>query len=490
MSANRATGSPLRRIAVGVGQECWWWLSGTGRLVWRYPLRFLAWVATLTATGYQQRWWPLVILIVPVVIIVCWARWAPASYRRWLALPVWRSRKRRWVKRSWPSLMESCGLARRTPTTDRPTDSRDLTPADRVVIPQLRSCRWRRGRLQIVPRLVSGQTVADFEDATDQLRTTMGAVRLRVIPDQARTSCRIVAGFDDPLANPFLTQLPDTADVPEMGSVVLGRTEDDQPWRIDLDISCLTVGCSGAGKGSVMWSLLLGLAPSIRAGLVEVHGIDLKGGMELGLGRGLFTRYADTPAEAVTLLEDAVVACEERARRMAGQSRQHVATVAEPWVLVVIDELASLVAYLPDRDLLRRAETALARLCSIGRAPGFVVFGFLQDPRKETLKARHLFGQTIALRLREREEVAMVLGEGAIAAGAACHHIPRDLPGIGYALDDTGHLTRVRAGYVPDESIIATARQFAAPRVRPIILRDEPVQEKRRSRASAKDGAA
>jgi len=345
--------------------------------------------------------------------------------------------------------------------------------------------------LQLVPALVSGQTVADFEEATERLRTSIGAVRLRVIPDPARTSCRIVAGFDDPLAEPFLSPLPDPALVPEwVGSVVLGRTEDGDPWRIDLDISCLTAGCSGAGKGSVMWSLLLGLLPQIRAGLVEVHGIDLKGGMELGLGRNLFARYADDPVQAVILLEDAVAACEERARWMAGQSRQHVATVAEPWVLIVIDELASLVAYLPDRDLLKRAEVALVRLCSIGRAPGFVVFGFLQDPRKETLKARHLFGQTIALRLREREEVAMVLGEGAIAAGAACHHIPRDLPGVGYALDDTGHLTRVRACHVPDELIIAAARQFAAPRVRPIIIPDEPAARKRRPRSTGSEATA
>ena len=279
--------------------------------------------------------------------------------------------------------------------------------------------------------------MADVEDAAERLRTSIGAVRLRVIPDAARTSCRIVAGFDDPLAEPFVTPLPEPAAAGDPRTVVLGRSEDGQPWRLQLDISCLTVGCSGAGKGSVMWSLLLGVAPAVRAGLVEVHGIDLKGGMELGLGRGLFTRYADDPASAVVLLEEAVVDCEARARRMAGHSRQHAPTAAEPWVVIVIDELASLVAYLPDRDLLRRAEAALARLCSIGRAPGFVVFGFLQDPRKETLKSRHLFGQAIALRLREREEVAMVLGDGAIAAGAACHHISRDLPGVGFAADDT-----------------------------------------------------
>ena len=36
---------------------------------------------------------------------------------------------------------------------------------------------------------------------------------------------------------------------------------------------------------------------------------------------------------------------------------------------------------------------------------------------------RHLFTQAIGLRLRDREEVAMVLGDGAVAAGAR-HKIP------------------------------------------------------------------
>jgi S-DNA-T family DNA segregation ATPase FtsK/SpoIIIE len=230
-----------------------------------------------------------------------------------------------------------------------------------------------------------------------------------------------------------------------------------------------------------MWSLMLGLAPAIRAGYVEVHGVDLKGGMELGLGRALFTRYADRPDQAVTLLEDAVTACEQRATSMAGVSRLHTPTTTAPLVLVLIDELASLTAYLPDRDLLRRGEVALARLCSIGRAPGYVVWGFLQDPRKETIRARHLFTQTIGLRLRDREESAMVLGDGALAAGAACHRISRSTPGIGYALDETGRLTQVRAGWVPDDAIRAVATAFPAPRQQPIIVSEVGTTSRARS---------
>src|SRR5699024_12779586 len=57
--------------------------------------------------------------------------------------------------------------------------------------------------------------------------------------------------------------------------------------------------------------------------------IDLKGGVELGMGKSLFTRYAVTPAEAVVVLEDAVEAMSARLERMAGNTRQHTASTDE-----------------------------------------------------------------------------------------------------------------------------------------------------------------
>src|SRR5205085_11526597 len=113
-------------------------------------------------------------------------------------------------------------------------------------------------------------------------------------------------------------------------------------------------------------------------------------------------------------------ALQARAERLAGITRQHTPSTADPLVVIVIDELADLIAYHPDRDLTRRAEAALSVILSQGRAVGYVVVAFLQDPRKETVKMRHLFTQAIGLRLRDREEVAMVLGDGAATAGALC----------------------------------------------------------------------
>jgi len=464
-------------VARVVGREVWWWLSGMGRLLRDYTLRSVAWLGLVAGMVWDAHWTVVAVVAGPVLGVATWAWVGPVSYRRRLADPVWRRRTRRRLKKGWATVMETCGLGRRVPLVVRPVarPGQVVPVSDRLLVPRLRRLRWVDGQLVAWPLLLPGQTVADVEDAAERLRTTLGAGRLRVISDAARVSCQIVARFGDPLATPFHSLLPvqslPPADIrASLSLVVLGTTEDGGPWVIDLRVSTLTVGSSGAGKGSVMWSLLLHLAPAIRCGLVQVHGIDLKGGMELGLGRDLFSRYADDPARAVILLEEAVTACEARAKRMSGISRQHEPSTAEPLVLVLVDELASLVSYLPDRDLLRRAETALARLCSIGRAPGFFVYGFLQDPRKETLKARHLFQQCVALRLRDREEVAMVLGDGAVSAGALCHQIPRSTPGIGYAQDETGRLVRVRAGYVSDDAIRETARRFATPHILPLDL--------------------
>ena len=211
-----------------------------------------------------------------------------------------------------------------------------------------------------------------------------------------------------------------------------------------------------------MWSLLFGLGPAIKSGLVQIHGIDLKGGMELAMGEPLLTRYACDLRSAVVMLEEGADAMQQRAKQLAGRTRQHTPTVEMPLVMFVIDELAALVAYVTDRDLHRRAETALMLLLSQGRAVGFQVWAWAQDPRRETIGMRHLFGALLGLRLGSREEVAMVLGEGALAAGAAAHRIPIDTPGVGYVIS-RGRPVKVRAGLVTDDMIRRVRGPFPRP---------------------------
>ncbi|HET7477850.1 MAG TPA: FtsK/SpoIIIE domain-containing protein [Dermatophilaceae bacterium] len=436
-------------------------------------------------------------MLAPLAGLALWCRIGPVSYARLVGGPVWRRRVRRRVRRMWPLVMEAVGLTRRIPTTTAPArPDRPVVPRDRVVGPGLHRLRWRDGQLVATPRLLVGQTVENVETAAERLRVAVDAQRCRVMPNAANTACRIVWSFGDLLREPFDATVPTVdAELPILGRLRMGRTEDGTPWLLDVRVSTLVAGTSGSGKASLVWSLMFGLAPAIRAGLVEVHGIDLKGGMEFAMGRPLFTRYAQTPEVAVVLLEEAAGQMTARAQRLAGVSRSLEApTTGEPLVFVVVDELAALVAYQTDRDLLRRAETALALILSQGRAVGFFVFGFLQDPRKETIKMRHLFPQSFGLRLRDREEVAMVLSDGAVHAGAACHKIPRSTPGVGYVLGEDNRPVRVRAGYVSDAMITTAAARFPAANPRPVVVPEpvegEPVRRPRSPRPSSSARAA
>jgi S-DNA-T family DNA segregation ATPase FtsK/SpoIIIE len=164
------------------------------------------------------------------------------------------------------------------------------------------------------------------------------------------------------------------------------------------------------------------------------------------------------------LLEDAETLLRDRANRLRGVTRQHVPTPADPLVLVVIDEIAALTAYLPDRDLRRRIAGSLGVLLSQGRAVGVHVIAAVQDPRKDTLPMRDLFPTRIALRLVEADQVDLVLGQGARDRGAVCDRIPVTQPGTGYVLlDGLREPVRVRAAQATDRDIGDLARSYPAP---------------------------
>jgi len=207
---------------------------------------------------------------------------------------------------------------------------------------------------------------------------------------------------------------------------------------------------------------------------VVVWAIDPKGGMELTPGSGLFTRFAyHDPESMVLLLEEAVLVMRQRTEvlRCAGV-RVHVPSLEQPLIVVVVDELAALTAYAGDRDLKRRAETALQLLLSQGRAPGVLVVAAVQDPSKDVVGFRDLFPARIALRLLEDVQVDMVLGRSARLRGAECERIPSSLPGVGYVvLEGVREPVRVRAAYVSDADLPAMVAAYRPGAVNPV---DQP----------------
>jgi len=194
-------------------------------------------------------------------------------------------------------------------------------------------------------------------------------------------------------------------------------------------------------------------------GLVRVLAADPKL-MELAYGRVIFESYgsyAADPAALAAMLDAAVAGMQDRARRFAGRQREHTPTIADPFTVVLVDEVAFLTAYLSDRAIRDRIKAALATLTTQGRAVGYCVVAALQDPRKEVMSIRNLFPDRIAMRLDEPEQVDMVLGDGARDRGAACELISSDpATGAGVAfvrLESDPDPVRVRAGWVSDRDI-------------------------------------
>jgi S-DNA-T family DNA segregation ATPase FtsK/SpoIIIE len=145
----------------------------------------------------------------------------------------------------------------------------------------------------------------------------------------------------------------------------------------------------------------------------------------------------------------------------------HTPTAAEPLIVLIVDEIASLTAYIGDRKVRAEVEQLLGLLLSQGRAVGVSVIAAVQDPSKDVLPIRQLFSIRVGLRMTESSQTTMVLGAAAREAGAVCDHIPTSTPGVGYVcVDGDAEPVRVRAFHVTDPDIDYLSTHFA-PNQRP-----------------------
>jgi S-DNA-T family DNA segregation ATPase FtsK/SpoIIIE len=248
----------------------------------------------------------------------------------------------------------------------------------------------------------------------------------------------------------------------------VGVTEDGRPYTIaTLYHHLLVSGVTGSGKGSVIWSTLLALAPAVAAGTVRVWAVDPKGGMELGMGRDLFDVLVYTPDDAAKVLDRAVASMARRASRMRRERLRRLSPSHPPddHILIVLDEIAALLAYANDPALRRRIANNLKLLLSQGRACAITVIAATQDPRKEVIEMRDLFDSRIALRTTEALHADLILGRGAHERGAHTERIPANQPGTGYVLtDNTNRPQRVRFAYPTDEQIATMTATYAPQR--------------------------
>lgn len=403
--------------------------------------------------------WVVIFVGVSAAVLVFWRLHSPETYEEGFASPARLLSWRLWTYASWRRLCKRCGLSASEQVTRRDKEGRQVT-STRWVHPKLLKTEVSHTTLRLTVRARMGQTAEDLERAVPAIRDAARAHSARAVVVSPGT-LRIELVKREQLST-VRHAAPPTAVATTR--VTLGRRQDGSDWILPLrGRHTLTVGCSNAGKGSIFWGIAGGLSPAVAAGVVHLIGIDLKYGIELSVGAGLFTKIATTEADAVETLAGLEMLMDKRGKAMAGHTREHRPTKASPLVMLLIDELAGVTAYMSDPALRKEAAASLSRILTKGRALGIVVAAFLQDPRKEVLPMRGLFTQTIALRLRSREEVTMVLGDG-IADKAPAHRISPDRPGTGYVIAEDGHTTKVRSDFWSDDQIRSTARQYGRSR--------------------------
>jgi S-DNA-T family DNA segregation ATPase FtsK/SpoIIIE len=392
----------------------------------------------------------LVLAVVSGLALAAWSQLSSPSFQQWVTRRMrtrWRSW---WVYRSrWTAICTLHGLTAKL-------DERTLVPA-------LRSVSVATTSDVVVVRILTGQSVADWQNRSAALAEALRARRV-TIRSMRPGAIRITAHHGDALATPIRLPRPEADTAVDPCSVRLGVTEAGMWWRLPvLGQHILVAGSTGAGKGSVLWSIIAALAPGVRAGWVRLLVVDPKGGMEFGRGHKLFTGFAcDNGENTLALLRTVTSVMQQRAQRLRGHTRLHTPTTAEPLIVLIVDEIASLTAYIGDRKIRDEVEKLLGLLLSQGRAVGVSVIAAVQDPSKDVLPIRQLFSIRVGLRMTESSQTTMVLGAGAREAGAVCDHIPTSTPGVGYVcIDGTSEPARVRAFHVTDPDIDYLTTNFA-----------------------------
>ncbi|UPK75693.1 hypothetical protein MU582_03350 [Nocardioidaceae bacterium SCSIO 66511] len=437
---------PVRLVALGLGGLLGWSLSS-------YGLPLLAGLVLFGLAG-----------------LGLWAWRRPEAFRQRV---VWRlhGRLRRFrLRRRWDGVIAGCGLTGKDPDGS-------------VVFPSVGSVVSSPSMDRFLTRIPAGQTIGDWTAKADALAVGLNAESCRIRTPGRRAGVmpwtrrrgferrvvRVELIRHDVLSQPV--QPFGVAESPALKRLPVALTEDGTPYRLRLlGTHLLIVGQTGAGKGSVLWSIVNHVAPGISSGLVRVVGFDPKFN-ELTMGAPLFHQLYDGDGSVMADgLERLVAVNDERKKAMRGRSRLHVPTVDEPFYLVLVDELAALIAYMADKAAKKRIEAALSTLLTQGRAQAITVVGAVQDPRKEILSMRDLFPSRVALSLRTSEQVDMVLGDGARERGALCDQIPLALPGTGYAVvDGVPDPVRLRFPFTSDEQIRALAAAHPAPRDAEVI---------------------
>lgn len=432
---------------------------------------FLALVGLTALLGPAARW-----VVYAPVLLVPWAVLHHASFRRWVVQPA-RSDWRRHVRyqRRWPDVMS---LNRLSIPIDNALDVHpEIVKARTTDWSRTWHWSWRWPLLSSVAtctdllwvRTLISDEPADYQERAPTIARDYGARVGRAFDHHGKPKGCVrleITYGPDPLAAmiPALP-IPASADDIDFSAVPVGRTEKGEPWTIDLSLHVLLAGATGSGKSGVLQQLIRSLAPAIRDGLVVVHAVDPKFGLELGPIEKMCAYYEDRePYQMADLLHAAVGMMPAAARSLKDEGLRKIEpTLDRPLHLIVVDEMIDLTDPRgPDKKLAEQVRADLGFLLRKGRASGFIVVGAVTDPRVEAIPMRDGFPMRIGLRLATAQQTKMILGDGARQRGALCEDIGEHEQGVAYVLrKGAADAQRVRAAYVTTADIAAMVAEYA-----------------------------
>ena len=356
-------------------------------------------------------------------------------------LPWWTHRRRRMrvtvdrTIQAWPNIAEQVGLG-----------------GSRVLSAVVDVWGWR-ARIALRGGQTVWDVVAHVPAIESGLGTRPGAVRVEPDPAHAgRATIRVLA--TDPHAQAIAWSGPSVRSIAQ--PITLGVFEDATPVRVSfLRRHALIGGIAGSGKSGILNVIVANLAACAD---VVLWGIDLKGGMELRPWVSCLDRLATTPAEATRMQRDAVGILEARARAMGeGSERVWNPSPEHPALIIITDEYAELAENAP---LAVDAADSVARR---GRALAVTELAATQRPTQQAMGKGALRSQMdirIALRVRERRDTDLILGQGMLAGGWHAHTL--DAPGkFLISAEGLDHPRRARGFLVTDDDVSGEAARWA-----------------------------
>lgn len=335
----------------------------------------------------------------------------------------------------------------------------------RPVKPKLSFPRWRLGGLEVTVWLHPGQVPEQYAAVCEAMAHAWRMFAVRAVSEQ-RGEVVLRAAAWDPLTAPF-TGLARSAG---LLSAVVGVRDDGAWWRVDLRQAphWLAVGATRSGKSTFLAALVSQFARQKLA----LIGVDLKGGMELGLFERRLTALASNRSEAAALLDRLVEIMTGRMARCRAEGVRSVWELPRPLqpvpVVVLVDEVAELylMASNADKAEVAQCSTALLRIGQLGAALGvhLVIAGqrFGSDLGPGATAVRAQLAGRVSFRVLDKGTAEMVLGDLAPDAVDAVQEISIEAPGTAVIADaQTGGWLRARTHPITPKQAQEVAEEFA-----------------------------